>query len=161
MFEWFVRKKNDITKPIRITPEADVTIHRRDEGDQGTFSILEGPRGFLCHTLELPNRGNKSNISCIPTGLYDVVIRKSKKYGKVYHIQDVKGRTFILIHSGNVAGDVAKGWHTHSAGCILMGKYRGVLKCNGRSQRAVLCSKPTIREFVELMGYKPFKLRIV
>lgn len=66
----------------------------------------------LC-TLELPDLGNQKNISCIPEGEYEVHRIYSPKFGKCFHVQDVPGRSEILIHKGNYNKD------TH--GCILIG----------------------------------------
>lgn len=129
---------------------------RYESGDQGTFSVL-GASGFNCHVVELPWRDNKCNISCIPTGDYICKLHHSRKFGTVYHLQDVQGRTWVLTHSGNVAGDVSKGWKTHSAGCLIVGKYRGKIG----NQKAVLCSKPTLREFMKIMDGDEFKLTIM
>ncbi len=64
-------------------------------------------------TLELPNLDNAKSISCIPTGKYKVVKRFSEKYGHHFWVIGVKGRSMILIHSGN--------YHTQTQGCILVG----------------------------------------
>ena len=152
MIRWPWSKKN-IVKP---KPAANVVISRGPSTNHGTFGVLIGPNGFTCKVCELPDRNNKSNVSRIPAGIYKVIPYNSKRFGKVYHLQDVKGRTYILTHSGNLAGDTSKGLRTHSHGCILLGKYFGTL--NG--QRAVMCSRPVVRSFRNLMGEKPFTLEI-
>ena len=68
-------------------------------------------------TLELPWIFNERKISCIPTGTYLVKRHNSPKFGQCFKIQDVKGRSDILIHSGNVVGD--------TLGCILVGLTSG------------------------------------
>ena len=133
-----------------------VTIFRIRRSDHGIGGILcLGP--FNSFTLELPWRGNRKNISCIPPGSYDVQIRISPRYGRIYWVMEVAGRKYILIHSGNWAGDVKKGLKTHTNGCILMGKYRGWLQ----GQRAVLASGITVRKFMRLLGGLAFKLNII
>jgi len=107
--------------------------------------------------LELPWRGNRRNISCIPPGSYEVQIRISPRYGRIYWVMKVEGRKYILIHAGNWAGDVKKGLKTHTNGCILTGKYRGCLK----GQRSVLASGITVRKFMRLLGGSAFKLNII
>lgn len=134
----------------------NVYLIRTSMSDQGTKGILI-TAGFNCKTLELPWRDNKPNISCIPPGEYIVTIRKSPKYGKIYWVTDVKGRSWILIHSGNYAGDVSKGFKTHVNGCILLGQKYGFLG----EQLAVLNSRITLRRFMNFMKYKQFKLYIV
>jgi len=104
----------------------------------------------------LPWRGNRRQISCIPPGTYNVEIRLSNKYGRIYWIRNVPNRSYILIHSGNFAGDTSKGYKTHVMGCILLGKKSGYLG----GQVAVLNSRITVRAFMEYMDYEPFELRI-
>jgi hypothetical protein len=108
-------------------------------------------------TLELPWRDNQKNISCIPAGEYDVTIRISPRFGRVYWVLKVEGRTYILIHSGNWAGDVSKDLNTHTNGCILLGMKRGYLA----GQRAVLMSRTAIRKFMDRLDGANFKLHIL
>jgi hypothetical protein len=87
----------------------DVYLVRTVTSDQGTEGFLtELIRDFCVEHLELPWRDNKRSISCIPAGEYIVKIRQSPKYGKIYWVTKVPDRTWILIHSGNVAGDGQK-----------------------------------------------------
>lgn len=134
-----------------------VFLTRTDRSDHGTFGVLACPAvGFSCFTLELPWRDNRRSISCVPTGEYVVKIYQSPRFGTVYHLQNVEGRTYILFHSGNYAGDRSKGLKTHSEGCILFGKSRGWIG----NQRAVLNSRLAQREFQRLMNSENFKLVI-
>lgn len=134
-----------------------VFLTRTDRSDHGTFGVLACPAlGFSCFTLELPWRDNQRSISCIPAGEYIVKTRQSPRFGLVFHVQNVEGRTYILFHSGNYAGDVHKGWKTHSEGCLLFGKTRGWIG----NQRAVLNSRLAQREFQRVMNNEPFKLII-
>ena len=136
----------------------DVFLVRTVTSDQGTEGFLtQLESGFFCRTLELPWRDNKRSISCIPAGEYIVKVRQSPKYGRIYWVTNVPNRSWILIHSGNVAGDVEKGFRTHVQGCILLGKKHGMLY----NQRAVLTSRPTVNSFMRTMDYEPFKLTIV
>lgn len=132
-----------------------VDLFRLQRSDQGTEGLLVYGE-FQCKTLELPWRENKKQISCIPAGEYNVEVRLSNKYGRIYWVRNVPNRTYILIHSGNFAGDISKGYKSHVMGCILLGKTMGYLG----GQRAVLNSRITVRAFMEEMEYEPFKLRI-
>jgi len=132
-----------------------VELFRLRRSNQGTEGMLV-TCDFKCRTLELPWRDNQRQISCIPPGEYNVEIRLSNKYGRVYWVRKVPNRTYILIHSGNYAGDVSEGFKSHVMGCILLGKKSGFLG----GQVAVLNSKITIRAFTEYMEYEPFNLRI-
>ena len=135
--------------------EPIINHFRFKRGDQGTRGMWI-TNGIVCNTLELPWRDNEPNISCIPAGEYKVRMRISGKYGEVYHIKDVPNRSYILIHSGNWAGDIKKGFKTHVKGCILLGKSRGLLQ----GQWAVLNSRITVRKFMLLMQKQPFTLKI-
>ena len=134
----------------------NVTLCRIARSDQGTEGILLAGN-FNCKTLELPWRDNTRQISCIPPGSYDVQIRNSNKYGRVYWVRKVPNRTYILIHSGNFAGDKDKGFKTHVMGCILLGKVHGYLG----GQRAVLNSRITVRRLLDELDYNNFKLNIL
>ena len=158
------RVKTKIKIPLAV-PDApdiiDVLISRYESTDQGTFGILRVlSSGFRCHTLELPNRDNAPNMSCIPAGTYTVVPYTSRKFGICYLLKDVQGRTWILTHTGNVAGDTVKGWHTQSAGCILVGKILVILTIKGKRQKAVLISKSTFRILKSEIGNRSFLLKI-
>ena len=68
-------------------------------------------------TLERPWIFNERKVSCIPTGTYLVKPHVSPKFGRCFKIQDVKGRSDILIHAGNMVDD--------TLGCVLVGLSRG------------------------------------
>jgi hypothetical protein len=85
--------------------------NRFDDYTTGFFKDLH------VFTVELPDRDNAPNVSCVPFG--DYVIRKhnSPKFGKCLKVFDkdgvseVSGRSEILIHAGNTTSD--------TEGCIL------------------------------------------
>jgi hypothetical protein len=133
-----------------------VKIIRLRETSEGTEGMLMAPGGFKCSTFELPWKGNQRNISCIPVGTYNVEMRMSPKFGFVYWVKRVPDRSYILIHSGNFAGDVSKGKRTHVNGCILLGEKFGYLN----NQRAILNSRVYLRKFINHMNKKPFILEI-
>ena len=134
-----------------------VYLKRIEETDQGTFGVLCVPEvGFSCYTAELPWRNNKRGESCIPKGRYELHKFSSKKHPNTYQVMNVTNRDSILIHVGNYAGDDSKGFKTDSDGCILLGKSLGHL---GR-QRAIIGSKPTVKQFVELVSKYPLELII-
>lgn len=127
---------------------------RTETSEQGTFGILLTD-GFQCFTGELPWKENRPAISCIPAGEYLVQTRTSPKYGTIYHVKEVDGRSWILIHWGNLVG--GEGYQTHSQGCILLGSKLGHL----RNQRAVLNSRLTVTRFMNHMDRRPFMLTII
>ena len=116
---------------------------RLKESAQGTEGVLIIPELlFWCFSLELPWKKNIPDISCILAGTYMLSWRKQGRR-PCFQICDVPGRKYILIHSGNYAGDIEKGFKTNVQGCVLLGRKFGWLS----GQRAVLNSRITIREF--------------
>ncbi len=133
-----------------------VLLQRFESSDQGTLGRVFIDGEIFCWSIEPPNRNNQPNLSCIPTGSYRCVWHKSPKYGWVYLVTGVPGRGHILIHPGNLGGDVLKGYLTHTKGCLLLGRRGGWLN----NQRAVLVSRPTVRLFFKAMGKQDFMLVI-
>ena len=115
---------SDDTFSARTVLATLIRLRRSDHGSGGILIF----RNFHCYSLELPWKHNQRNISCIPAGTYTVNIRQSPKYGRIYWILEVPDRSYILIHSGNWAGDVSRGLKTHTNGCILLGEYTGILQ---------------------------------
>ena len=138
-----------------------VELYRFPSTDQGTRGFMTF-NGTWWHSLELPHRDNKKNVSCIKTGEYKCKLRFSPHFKRItFHLQDVEGRTYILIHGANFAGDVKKGFQSHLNGCIALGKGTGKIKNKfGRLQEAILTSRTAVREFMCLMENKEFKLII-
>lgn len=102
-------------------------------------SLTTGMRGewlrngaHLCYTIERPWLKNKQKVSAIPCGAYVVKKRISPKYGHHWHIQDVPGRSYILIHVANTMNDLE--------GCIGVGDRHGVIQ----GLPAVLGSRDTM-----------------
>ena len=69
---------------------------------------------YSCHTIEPPWKQNKKMKSCIPVGVYVVKKRYSPRFKRHFHVMNIPGRTWILIHAGN--------FRRNSTGCILVGK---------------------------------------
>lgn len=103
---WF--KKRSIESKPKLPSKPDCTLIRLDHGEYETLGALIYKGKFLCLTLEPPWRENRRNVSCIPLGMY----RCSRKNGK-WVVNNVPGRTGILIHKGNS--------HYDTTGCILLG----------------------------------------
>lgn len=135
---------------------SNAVLIRKTGTEQGTFGKLVH-KDFECFTLELPNRGNKRGISCIPKGEYKAVWSYSPKFKRgMYLLTNVLNRSGIRVHSANYAGDSKKGYKKHLYGCIALGKRVGVLD----GQKALLVSRPTVKKFEKLMNYKDFILEI-
>jgi hypothetical protein len=95
---------------------------------------------FSCKTLELPWKNNTKQESCIPTGKYNVIPRESAKYKKHYHVQDVTGRSWILIHPGN--------YYHQLLGCILVGNAHVDIDKDG--YKDVTSARITLDKLLEL-----------
>lgn len=128
-----------------------VVIQRDHSTDAGTFGVLTLPSGWRCQTLELPWRNNVRRMSCIPAGVYRAIDHVSPRFGRTYWLQDVPGRSEILIHAGNLAGDTTKGYRSDVAGCILVGATRGHLQ----GQPAVLSSKLALNALLKNLAGNP------
>lgn len=111
----------------------------------------EGKQIFYCKTLELSYKNNQRRISCIPKGNYQVLKRYSPKYGRHFHILNVRGRDWILIHQGN--------FHFQILGCVLVG--RDHIDINGDGRKDVTFSKLTMQKLNELIRVERFDLQIV
>lgn len=87
---------------------------------QGTFGHLYNESELLCFTCELPWKDNAPEVSCIPTGAYDVQNYSSPLHPNVWQVMNVPGRVAILVHQGNTILDVR--------GCICVGDMMGIVK---------------------------------
>lgn len=132
------------------------TLTRETTGDTGTFGRLDlyrdGVKVFECQTAELPWRDNRRNVSCIKPGRYICEMRGSS-FGRVYELKRVEGRSNVLIHYGNWAGDESLGYVSDVEGCILVGQVRTDIEYRdeetGRSgiQLGVTSSRKTLNRF--------------
>ena len=97
---------------------------------------------------ERPWRGNKKEVSCIPTGSYTCKSYTSKRFGKTFEVTDVPDRTYILFHVGNFP-------EKDSHGCLLVGSS---LMAN---TPAVASSKKAMTKFREILkDVESFELHI-
>jgi len=138
-----------------------LTLTRTTHTDQGTFGRLVGP-GVSFFTLECPWRDNRSMVSCVPEGRYEVVWAPSPRFKRhTYRLVGVRDRAGVLIHSANFAGDPDEGWISQLNGCIALGLREGaVMNRDNKLQHAVISSMPAVRAFEAHMGRKPFTLEI-
>lgn len=130
---------------------------RKNSTVAGTLGRLTTSTGYSCYSLECPDMGNIPNVSCIPVGVYSVELKQSDKYSTVYEIQDVPGRTSILIHPGNWAGNTNKGYKSDSKGCILLGMGRAH---DMAYQLAIRDSVRAVKGLTKSTGGEPFVLTI-
>jgi hypothetical protein len=107
------------TEPIPNRPIPIIVIDRFSQTDKvtlGRAGVWNGS-GYLLNfvTLELPWKDNQNKISCIPAGRFNAIATKRASNGKyAIWIQDVLGRSGIMIHTGNYTRDIM--------GCILPGQ---------------------------------------
>ncbi len=123
-------------------------LNRFRTDDDGTFGSLVLDNGEFMFTIEPELNDNKSNVSCIPTGMYKAVRHRSPTFGEVYLIKGVANRSNILIHSGNV--------EDNTQGCIILGITSGKLK----EKKAVLNSRTAISILEDAFDKKEFYLTI-
>jgi hypothetical protein len=76
----------------------------------------------VCFTIELPWLENKQGISCIPEGRYELTKRYSQRYKLHLLVNDVEGRSLILIHAYNDALKESKGCIAPVSICTGEGK---------------------------------------
>lgn len=123
-----------------------------DDRTLGEFTIFDDSSEiYRFYTLERKWDNNKKNESCIPEGKYTVIPNNTLAHPDSYRLPDVKGRTGILIHSGNFIH--------HSLGCILIGMNRIDLDKDGLPD--VSSSKRAMDMLYKFVGRKEFELSIV
>ncbi|MCU0429199.1 MAG: DUF5675 family protein [Cytophagaceae bacterium] len=129
----------------KLEPAIQVKILRTERNDVETLGTLEVKNAdrtvFTCKTLELPWKNNERNISCIPPGTYKVAKRYSESFQYHFHVQDVPGRNWILIHSGNFYSDIR--------GCILVGFKH--IDLNGDGVLDISNSKETLQKMLKIL----------
>ncbi len=134
-----------------------VILKRLETDDLGTFGLLVVD-DLAFHTVELPHRGNRKYVSCIPAGQYRVKWTHSPKYKRLmYLVFNVEDRSGIRIHSANWAGDASKGYRSQVLGCIALGLRKGIIY----GQKAVSQSRAAIKAFENHMEGEEFDLVIL
>ena len=64
---------------------------------------------LLCRSIELRWANNERNVSCVPEGVYPVAIIQHPKFGECLLVNNVKGRSGILVHVANDAQKELRG----------------------------------------------------
>lgn len=121
--------------------EKNVYLNRFKSEKVQTLGELLFDGKVIAKTIELPWISNKNRISCIPVGTYKVVRRYSSKYGHHFHVLDVPGRSYILIHNGNYYRDFL--------GCIGVGKSHADIDKDGYLD--VTSSKDKMKELLKIL----------
>ena len=127
-------------------------IVRQASTDQGTPGFATCG-AYDWASLELPDRSNQPNFSCIPPGRYVATRKHSEHFGReVLLLECVPGRSDVEMHPANWAGDITKGWHSDLRGCLALGIYPATLPYNGKLQTAVAKSADALDQLLQLMG---------
>lgn len=93
----------------------------------GSFGKLILPDGSSFFTCERSWADNKTSVSCIPPGVYELRKRRSGvverttdgQYTEGWEVTNVPGRTYIMLHPAN--------WPSELEGCIAPGQGFGML----------------------------------
>lgn len=135
-----------------------VTLTREPSSDAGTFGLLSfGP--YILRSVELPWRENQPRKSSIPIGAYRCELVNSPKFGRVYGVLEVKGRSSILIHSANFGGNVELGYQSDLLGCIAPAMSIGMMQTkSGKMQKGGLRSRDALELLMGWAGVAPFEL---
>lgn len=106
---------------------------------------------FHCETLELPDKNNQKQISCIPKGEYNCVKVGATANIPYEHIsvQNVPNRDGVCIHSAN--------FYTQLRGCLAVGKNR--IDINNDGVKDITDSMNTFKQLMMLTP-NTFKLII-
>lgn len=96
---------------------------------------------FSFKTLELPWKNNERRVSCIPKGIYTAKKHQSPKFKQCFWLQDVPGRSEVLVHIGNFTREIL--------GCILVGDRHVHLDSDGIID--VSNSRKTLEELYKIM----------
>lgn len=130
------------------SPAPELVLTRFAYGDEATFGRLSVD-GRTLYTVERPWRSNLPRVSCIPEGRYRCRPRMFFRGGyPAIEVLDVPGRSHILFHVGNRAGDVE--------GCIAIGTRLGSLA----DEWAVLESRTAFAVLMASFGGREFDLQI-
>jgi hypothetical protein len=118
-----------------------IRLDQNKKQSLGRLFIFDGlDIQYECCTLELADNKNQRNISCIPTGNYDVKPRTSEKYGNHYLVENVENRDYILIHPAN--------YYTQLKGCIAVGS--DFYDINKDGECDITYSRRTVKEMLDV-----------
>ncbi len=139
-------------------------LDRQTTGDDGTFGEFRIDEfDFACFSIELPNRNNRPMKGRILAGHYTATWQMSKRFRRMtYRLEDANGRTGILIHPGNFAGDVTKGRVSDFTGCIGLGmELTTMLNTYRRPQLASANSAVAVHEFERLCAGRRLLIKVL
>lgn len=126
-------------------------LYSDDVQTLGCLTVAGKDAVFVCRTLELPDKNNRQNISCIPEGEYICRWTMSPHLGvETYEVFGVPNRAGIRIHSANYFFQIQ--------GCIALGDSHKDINIDGNLD--VIHSGDTVKRFAEFMNHEDFKLII-
>ena len=116
---------------------------------RGYLSVLNQENKVLEEfvSLELPWKDNERNISCIPTGTYQIIKDYSDNLGYFFRLLNVPNRSGVLIHVGN--------FYTQIEGCIIAG-----MKFKDINKDGLLDVSKSTQSIRQLLAYMPDKSTI-
>jgi len=123
----------------------DIQLNRFCYHPEGTLGVLE-VAGEKFYSIERPWLDNAPNVSCVPTGAYEMTWRESPRFGWTWMLEEVPDRTYILIHVANFPSDVQ--------GCIGLGT--GLMG----DRIAVSSSRKAVAAFEELTRGQTCQIKI-
>lgn len=126
------------------------TLTRFSYGPEVTLGLLVIPGARVIYTAEDAWRDNRSHVSCIPDGEYDVVPARYHRGGyDAWEILNVPDRSLIKIHRGNS--------DEHVEGCIVVGEWLACIPGLGLS---VARSSEAFTRLYLLLGGQRWRLSI-
>jgi hypothetical protein len=126
----------------------ELILKREIISNKAILGTIELDKEELCKTLENPWLNNQPFISCVPAFKYIAKKYSSSSYDNVWELQNVKDRSKILIHNGNL--------EKHTQGCILVGASWGFID----QELAVLNSVATLNRLHKKLDNE-FSLEII
>lgn len=121
------------------------------ENTVSTYGVLIYEKQPIAVTLELPDKNNEPNTSCIPTGEYICKPYSSEKYPNTWEVTNVPNRTYILIHKANFLRDIK--------GCIAIASEFDDINNDGVVD--IMYSVKGFNKFMKIVdGEQEFKLVI-
>lgn len=127
-------------------------LHDTGKEMLGIMHIYRGLEEVMkCKTLEPSWKDNEKGLSCIPSGMYNVEIRESPKFGWTPIIKGITNRDLILIHKGNYAKD--------TKGCVLVGSDFGDINKDGEMD--LIGSKIVFDQILQLLSRDKSVIKIL
>lgn len=136
---------------------------------EGTVFDVTTDSGFTFKVLMPPWLDNRADVSRPPKSVYTLKWTEHPIHGWTWEFQDVIGRSDILLHPGNLAGEVSEGFAADSEGCGLPGADVAVFKAGSqvgknkltKDQHGVTSSEATWLALKADMDAGDFQLTLV